>query len=243
MFTIKVYYSKFMVNSKDVAILLETLQESSSLESLQNNFQALCEHFFIEYFAFATFHYNLQTGVHFNIFDTYPNGWIKYYQDNNYQLHDPVFKLLYSAYEPYVWGSKKITDLIPMQKKLLSEAYDHGIKFGTTIPMVFSPYERDFLTILNQATLHPDVVYILVQAIQVYKERQQTLYIQQTALNLTHREWEIMQFKALGLKVKTIAGKLNLNEGTVLFHLKNIKDKMKEPSLENALYQFGVVSR
>lgn len=227
----------------DCYSLLEKLQQSFSTEALQTNFHLLCNHFLIEHFALVTLSNKVSMEDNkFTAIGSYPNGWENHYKESKYYLNDPVFNISPTIFEPFMWQNNGTKKLSSVQNRMMIEAYDHGIRSGTTIHMPFSIEEKNFFTILNQFKLHPEVFYVLTQAIQVYLQRQKELKIQEK-MSLTPREWQIIQLKSVGMKITSIAETLKISEATVLFHISNVKRKMEETSLERILFRFGISTR
>lgn len=220
--------------------LLNTFTQKKNSEELHELFRQICEHYFIEKFAIANFAVKEGSFAGFQIFDTYPGGWIKHYLEKQYYLHDPVFSTLGKIRLPYSWESRKMSEMTPTQQRLFSEAADYNIKFGTTIPFMPTAQGQTFLTIIDHVNIHPEILYVLNTALQLYENRRFELKIVEKISTLTPREYEILELKSQGIPLKCVADKLQITEVTTNFHLKNIKQKLNAKSIDHALYLFGL---
>lgn len=222
-----------VIDNQKTEQMVENLGESSNLNELNQNIKKIFESFDVERFAITGYCDNT-----FRSFTTYPNEWIQHYIENQYYDHDPVLswgKLRL----PFHWEGSKMTDLTPIQERLVSQAHDFGIKTGITLSVPSSTGQA-FLTLLDYQELHPSALYVLSLAAQSYWHFMQTTQAKELLNLLTTREREIIFLKTKGLAMKNVAISLNISESTVVFHLTNIKKKLNVANSEQALFLVGL---
>ena len=228
-----------MLNDQEIESILEALLSSQTYMELDNVLTEIFEHYDIERYAFVDI---LNVGQEKNIkgfLTTYPQAWLEHYVENKYHNHDPVFLSCGKMRLPFNWDRKTLQNLTPIQKQIFKDATDFNIKCGTTIPLFPRADGQSFLTILDHLSIHPYISYILTVASQLYYDRRKTLDANQSISMLTYREKEILQMKAQGLSIKVISHRLGISDSTIIFHLKNIRQKLKATSLSHALFLFG----
>ena len=174
------------------------------------------------------------------IINTYPKDWLEHYLKKQYYLYDPIFSNSGKVLLPFSWGKRTFERLSSSQEQIFNEASKYGIKYGTTIPLLPRPDGQCFLNILDHVNIHPYITYALTLATQFYYDRRSMLDSWKYINGLTHREKEILSMKSQGLSIKIIADKLSIANSTVVFHLRNIRQKLNTTSLGQALFLFGL---
>lgn len=141
--------------------LLEKIESESHEEAVFDVLKELCMHFSIENVALAIFAKEAYGGKSFFVYENYPKNWGQHYLKNNFFAHDPIFNALREVALPFEWNVEKFQNVTDMQKRLLSESKDFGINFGVTVPLI--PYRtfHGFVTVLNQSSLHYDILHSL----------------------------------------------------------------------------------
>ena len=86
---------------------------------------------------------------------------------------------------------------------------------------------------------HPDMIYTLSLASQLYWRVKRRLDAKNSLDLFTAREKEVLFFKSQGMPIKVVADRLAISESTVIFHLKNARQKLNASSIDHALYLFG----
>ncbi len=124
-------------------------------------FKGICLDLNFEKFALAIFSGRKDITESFSIYNTYSKEWIQHYKEKQYHLCDPVFSSLRKVAVPFEWDTKSFDGLLPTQQTLMEESFDFGIKSGITIPLIPYATFHGFVTVLNQSSLHHDVLYTL----------------------------------------------------------------------------------
>ncbi|MBY0462891.1 MAG: LuxR family transcriptional regulator [Alphaproteobacteria bacterium] len=231
-----------MVDNQGIGSALEALSLSQTNLDLDTALTKIFEHYFIERYAFVDVS---NDGAEKNIkgfLTTYPKAWLDHYLENKYYNHDPIFLNYGKMQLPFKWDKRTLDGLIPIQKQLFKDAADFNIKLGTTIPLLPRIDGQSFLTILDHANIHPNISYTLTLAAQLYYDRRRIIDANHHINTLTHREKEILQMKSRGQSIKIIAYNLGVSDSTIIFHLRNIRQKLKATSLAHALFLFGLAT-
>jgi LuxR family quorum-sensing system transcriptional regulator CciR len=66
----------------------------------------------------------------------YPQAWLEHYSQNNFAANDPVFSAACRQALPFQWTDERFcAGLEPVQRTMLREAAEAGLKDGLTIPI------------------------------------------------------------------------------------------------------------
>lgn len=174
----------------------------------------------------------------FCLYSTYLKSWEKYYLENQCYLFDPIFNSLGKISFPFEWGGQQTQENIFLQRELMKEADKFGIHKGTTLPLFPHATFQGFLTLINQVSLHPEVVHVLSLAANACTYKIIKHKEQKKLDTLTPREKEILLEKSQGFTVKKISRNINISETTVAFHLANIRRKLGVKTTESAILKF-----
>jgi DNA-binding CsgD family transcriptional regulator len=231
-----------MLNDQEIESVLESLIFSQTSLDLDTALTKIFEHYLIERYAFVDISsINDERNIK-GFLTTYPKAWQDHYVQNQYYNYDPVFLSFGKMRLPFNWDKRTLEGLTPIQQQIFKDASDFDIKHGTTIPLIPRPDGQSFLTILDHQNINPFIIYVLSLASQLYYERKRIIDANHNISALTHREKEILQMKSEGLSIKIIAYKLGVSDSTIIFHLRNIRQKLKATSLAHALFQFGLAT-
>lgn len=228
-----------MKNDKISTAIEKINSINSSEEKIFAVFKDICLDFDIETFALAVFSGKQSIVESFCLYTTYSKEWVRYYEERQYHLYDPVFSALKKVAAPFEWSTTSFKNLLPIQQTLMNESYEFGIKSGETIPLIPHPTFHGFATVANISPLHPEVLYILSSAANVCANKVISIRDNQALRCLTEREIEILVEKSEGFAVKAISHKLGISQATITFHLKNIRKKLGTQSTEHALLKFA----
>lgn len=158
---------------------------------------------------------------------------MKYYAEKDYIKHDPVFPYALTKREAFTWDAmEKTSALSKIEKQVMNEAAEAGIKRGLAVPihgpqgevmgigMASSihnpPPNRDELRILN-AIAHQ----FHLSATQFDDAPPHE------TVKLSKRQVEILQWAATGKSRSVIADILNISEYTVDHHFTETFKKLK----------------
>lgn len=228
-----------MIDHQQTEEMLEALADSSSETGLNHQFVRICENFFVDKFVIGTVFDLGNQEKKMDLFDTYPREWMEHYVKNQYFEHDKVLDWK-NVRLPFGWKIDSLLDeASPTQKRLYQEAGDFGVCKGLIIPFISKDNEKNFLAVLDVVHPHPDMVHTLSLASQLYWATKRRLDAKSTLNLFTTREKEVLFLKSQGMPIKVVADRLAISESTVIFHVKNARQKLRATSIDHALYLFG----
>lgn len=183
------------------------------------------------------------------IFDTYPAGWMKHYQESRFIDVDPTVREGLTSSRLIVWP--ETTANAP---KLWSDAHDFGLKVGVahsswaargaygllTMARHADPLtstEIDQLTL--QASWLADLSHALMSELLVPKMAPEAKVV------LTLRECEVLCWTGEGKTAGEIGQILNISERTVNFHVNNVLLKLNATNKVQAVVKaivMGLIS-
>lgn len=176
---------------------------------------------------------------------TYPESWALHYHHHNYVNHDPVLTRAARSMRAFDWpGLAQQANITPGQKQVLNEARDFGIGLGCTVP-IHSP-GGGFAT-LSVASSESEQAFS-----KLWQRKWQDLHLiaiySHAALEaklldphrlpeffLTDRERECLLWTARGKTAPDIGVILGISQETVVFHLKNVMQKVGVYSKHHAV--------
>ncbi len=156
-----------------------------------------------------------------------PENWVEFYTTRGLVVHDPVMKWVYGNL-----GAVRMSDItLPDPHQIRAKAMAFGLNFGAVISVMtpadrgrrsyglFFREDRDFVD-PDLATLHG-----IVKQLHSGNAEERSL---------TVAEIEALKMQASGLRLKQIAGELNISESAVKARLNNAKRKLGARTLTQA---------
>lgn len=215
--------------------------EAKDKETLQKAFLEALHPFEVSKFALATFRTSAQKAS-LDLTHTYEQEWVDHYLARQYQVFDPVFLSLKTLWKPKVWDYSSDTKMSDKQRTLLKEASDFNLCSGITLPLTdLASGSRSFLTFIGKSHLlrSSKSSQTLAWLGRLFYEKKASLDKAEVLSRLSQREREVLDLKAQGHVVKTIAHRLSLSEHTVIDYLKQAKLKLGCLSLDQTLVKYG----
>lgn len=166
------------------------------------------------------------------LIDRWPDGWVRYYDDQRFVRHDPIVSRLLSSHDPYAWADVPVDRREqPTATRIMAEAANAGLVDGYTIP-IFDPggsqgcitmagRELDLRTDIKRA-LYMIGLFAYSAAEKLYSAQQNDKLGQ-----LSFREREILRWIAIGRSQSAIAEMLEISDRTVEAHLRNARTKLR----------------
>lgn len=163
----------------------------------------------------------------------FPESWIDYYFEHNYQTIDPVVLLTPEIERPFLWDSLSSSyKLNRAQDTLMHQANESGLKDGVGIPL-HGPRGSVCLVTYAASDGHPDpgaelpkLDVLAAQFHSAYSALGRSENDHRTTAVLSKRERECLQWIASGKSSWDIGVILNISENTVNFHVKNVLRKL-----------------
>lgn len=106
------------------------------LSELKSTFEKSLQEVGIRHFAICTHADPLNPRNASLLFQTYPQEWLRYYNENGYYRIDPVFRYAEERLIPFFWDDVAFrATLTTAQREILLEAQRHGLAHGYTVPI------------------------------------------------------------------------------------------------------------
>lgn len=120
---------------------IEKSNRSSNLDDLTQTFLKFLEGFGIERFIMGDLsHDSVQKKEeHLGILVNYPEEWLKYYVDNHYVEHDPVYQKALKTTMPYTWEEVQLPEISAKAKQVMDEARENKLYNGIGLS-IYRPY-------------------------------------------------------------------------------------------------------
>lgn len=161
---------------------------------------------------------------------SYPETWMKHYNDNDYFRVDPVVKRCMTSQKPFFWSDLADNPgLHGASLKVMKEAEDAGLRDGIAIPLRGEPGEIVCIGCARQESakgknyeLLSDVYMLCVYFHETFRCKLK----RPIETKITDRENDILYWAAEGKTDDEISLILNISSNTVRFHWKNIFKKL-----------------
>lgn len=190
-------------------------------------------------FSLMTDHKMIDRDAGHGIIVNYAEDWMKYYISKKYDIHDPVRRQMYTAPSTFVWSDiVDLPTLTTLQRRLMAEATDAGLKDGIGIPLrgplgviagigaasSAGGVELENKNLMSFANLISQQFYTVFLFLESKREKIKSL--DRAAILLTDREQEILKWCSRGKTRSEIADTLILSDATVDFHVSNALRKL-----------------
>jgi len=216
---------------------IQSCTELVELKSIMIKIQEKLEYDFILY--------SIQTSSSFkessiNYLGNFPSKWIQLYEEKDYSSIDPVVKHCISSNTPICWYdfyNHKDT----IVNNFLNEASQFGLLGGVSIGFRINSGEVGILSLSKKEILkEEDSSYCLavmcMTSLQPYIHNALKIISgKDKDLSLTKRELECLTWIAEGKTSGEISSILKISENTVIFHIKNIMEKLEVSNRTQAI--------
>ncbi|MEZ9232999.1 LuxR family transcriptional regulator [Vibrio amylolyticus] len=219
------------------------VQDTQSLNVLLKKFAVLIES---EHFALGMSYPTSLMQSEVTLLHNYPQGWMQYYMDQNYQEVDAVVKHSISNHSPILWEHiNKGNGFKKEQLSIMDQASGAGLKKGFSVPIhglrgefgILSFSQTDLSPKTN--TLYESIIpytQLLIPALTDAIQRIRKAH-PETLVSLTKREKECLSWVTEGKSSWEISQILGCAERTVIFHLNNAMAKL------NATNRYQAISK
>lgn len=216
----------------------QTLTQFQSIENADEIYDLLqqqTQNLEFDYFALCIKHPVPFTRPRLVLYTSYPQAWIKQYQEENYFAIDPVLKP-----QNYVRGMLNWSDELfaPQAEALWEQARNFGLRKGVTQCVITPARAQGYLSVcrshgrekaLKEGELELRLQH-LIEISMMALNRLDDPGVASLEMKLSKREKEILQWTAEGKTSAEIAIILAISENTVNFHQKNMQKKFNAPN-------------
>lgn len=231
----------------NIELQLASLLEAKSTEELFARFQQQLQLWGYDRVLLALFtdHPQLQLPAAHGIVKNYPDDWVAYYLQQNYQYIDPVCMLAKLQHRPFHWQT--LCDQLPLnerQRLMFAEATEAKLCDGLGIPLRGLGGTKAGFGLARTQPGEPldadSLLQIQALAMQFYAcycrlnqaPQPETAF----AAPLSIRELDILQWLALGATKVEISDKLHISHHTVDYHVRQILKKLEVRNITAAVY-------
>jgi DNA-binding CsgD family transcriptional regulator len=179
------------------------------------------------------------------LISNYPPTWTNHYLQQHYERFDPVIKQALGHPEPFRWGlGTGVTRRSKLQQRLFDEAANFGIRHGFTVPIhddwgavaavTFASDGRrpQFERCINE---HARVLQLMAIYFHAHAKRKIQTERAIEGVSLSSREFECLEWAALGKTAWETGQILGISRRTAAFHLDNAKAKLGVNSICHAV--------
>jgi DNA-binding CsgD family transcriptional regulator len=238
--------------NKSISSINKYVQELSLVDSkteVSNICSRIAEDFEVSFFSCG---FNISVDFHdasYLFFSNCDSSWSKEYSNFKYQRVDPRIRECAVTRLPVLWNIDNgyLYNLPQESKKMMSNAFDHNIRSGVTIPFYFPLSISGIFSLGLNADLYmgekslkhlqlvtPYISYLgsyinqaMIRIINLEKAHQIN--------RLTSREKDCLCWLADGKTASETASNLFISESTVKFHCKNSMRKLGAKNTSQAL--------
>ena len=205
-----------------------------STEELTKTLQRQIEALGLDHFALLIRHPVPFTRPKTFLFTTYPCGWIKHYDNENYYAIDPILLVCQLPGKFIVWG-----DAVSDGNEIFwRQAKEYGLLSGFSCSLMAPNRAIGILSVasskaINMLKLRPEqqlrLQYLLDLSLQTLLRLDDTS-MRLLDITLSPRELEILKWTAEGKTAAEISLILAISPYTVNFHQKNLQRRFNAPN-------------
>ncbi|MGH1397754.1 MAG: helix-turn-helix transcriptional regulator [Alphaproteobacteria bacterium] len=182
-------------------------------------------------------HVSLNQKAYHGLATSYPEDWLQYYNEKEYQKVDAVWESLLDKRSPFFWqdiiehqkhDSSVDERKIRLSQKVMNEAEDAGLADGIGISFANSLGEIAGIGLSKEKAENVKnyqemaEVYLIAT---VFHDKYLSLFTKPKIPNFSEREKDILLWSAEGKTDWEISKIINISVPTVRFHWKNIFEK------------------
>lgn len=184
-------------------------------------------------YTFITDHPSCQQLAGHGVQNNFPEEWMNYYVEQEYEKIDPVTHYAFKTSRPFTWADlKKVPVLNKKQINILNEAEDAGLKEGVGVPLYGPNGEMAGVGLASSTEgISPDKNMLC--KLKALTEQFHLAYCTNSGLQkvievpkLTKKELEVLKWLARGKSADDIGAILHCSAAVVRFHVGNIYKKL-----------------
>lgn len=181
-------------------------------------------------YTFVTDHPSLGLERLHGFAHTFPEDWMKHYQENDLMNVDPVPKQHFKSAMPFYWSKLLVPEITPEESiELMENAADAGLNDGAVVPLHSAGGEIASVAAARSDKCGDNSYEDLaaLQMISTYFHESYKQRIKKTeTVRLSSKETEILVWASEGKVDVDIADIMNISAATVRYHWKNIFNKL-----------------
>lgn len=218
----------------DLEKAIEFIEQAETTEEAFSRFsQVLAKEGYTRVaYSLITDHPSLKLPKQHGLATSYPEDWMKHYQENEYLEDDAVVVQMNKSRKPFFWNDlEKTPDMSQKSLNILRQGGDAGVKDGIGIPLFGALGEMVGVGIARETgekTGRNDFDFMCkAYFLSVFfHETFRSHLLKPVNIKLTNREREILLWAAEGKTDDVISSICRISINTVRFHWKNIFKKL-----------------
>lgn len=228
--------------NKHIEKYIDTLNTCMDIATFKNTLLQLSRAYGFEYAI-----YNIQITNPFDVtkyfaIGNYPTAWIQTYESRNYASLDPIIQHCTYHEEAIIWHESYSKTSSPKIINFFDHAKSFNLQDGISKGLRVNDKERGILSLAtNKKLSYEDTQKALesINHLQTYIHKTM-MRVSKDSFNihtpiLTKREDEILFHLAIGETSAKAAKALGISEATVVFHMKNIIQKLDANNRTHAI--------
>jgi len=235
------------MNNHRLFELMEELNKATDYEQIQQVINSFCKALGFDHFIYGALVPTSHVSPSYIILSGYPPEWRERYFDQDYMMIDPTVSHCFNNTTPVYWENIINTECKENKAAniLFSEAHDHGLKNGISLPVhcihgetaMFSlstevaPGQSRSLVKNSLAIGQLFVNYVHEAIVRVPGNS----LLAKANSELSAREKECLLWTTEGKTSREISNILNISERTVVFHLNNVIKKLNVFNKQHAV--------
>ncbi len=166
-----------MILTREIFVdqVLEPFSKAKNLEELNQCFLTLCLAFNMNEFFLGEVTGDKAEDLVLYCYSTYPKEWMTIYLELEYHKVDPILLNIEKLSLPYSWNVDSFTTMDNNQRDFYRDAYNYGIRSGTTIPLEIEDKRQRYLTVLSPE-MHQNwsmVMIFMIAGVQYFEHKDQ----------------------------------------------------------------------
>src|SRR5688572_14914939 len=217
---------------KSLEEYITQINSSSEPEEAFRTFSKIIQDFGYDklVYTLATNHPSIGLNSHHGLVVSYPEDWMKHYQNNSYLEMDPVHLQVLESPVPFFWQDLHNKKSVSKKSKILMhEADDAGLKDGVGIPL-YGRYSEIAALGIARSQNENENSYENLAALQLlgtyFHETYKGLIKSVESPELTKKEQELLIWAAEGKSDQDIADILLISLPTVRYRWNRIFEKL-----------------
>jgi len=219
--------------------LIDTVSRAETVDALHSICSRLCEDYGFERFIYGARIPTSFVKPYFIFISGYPKEWRDHYTANNYMVVDPTVGYCSKNITPLLWDGTATLDRegeTSEVRRFMSEARDFGITRGVSFPVHTAQGDFAMLSLASndaKRVTEPRIQRVLPlgQLFTAYLHEAVRRVFDSDVLplakvDLTNRERQCLLWATEGKTTWETSQILNISERTVIFHLKNVQEKL-----------------
>jgi DNA-binding CsgD family transcriptional regulator len=203
------------------------------LHELKKVFEKSLQELGIRYFACCSHVDPLSPRSAALVFQNYPPEWVRYFSESGRYRIDPVFRYADERMVPFFWDDAAFrATLTPAQHEILTEAEEHGIWHGYTVPIRPPGAQMASCSVVPDSAAIDRGAYhaVFMMACFMFDAMVRATVLAECsvapAMQLSERERQCLELAAQGKDDWSIGSLLRISERTAHNHIERAKRRL-----------------